>query len=236
MVIVFGSIFIIVNNMTKSNIKNLISDVNAEHIKNIIYEKENKERVFESIKKELDHNYIRQTKLVSKILEIDNTYLELEKLKKLASYSEVDEIYVMNKEGIIISGTDENNIGYDFKTQEQTRPFMKIIDEPNYVLAQEYMERGVDKELYKYIGVKRLDDIGIVQIGLRPHHIESLIKKTGIKNYFEKVESNENIKAYITDTNFKVIEKCAHVKEDISIMPEYIIKNINKRGKFFNER
>lgn len=237
MLLVFGAIFLIVNNMTKSNIKNLIANINSEHIKNIISEKENKEKVFESIKKELDHNYIRETRLIAKIFELAPDYLEIEKIKELSSYAELDEIYVMDKEGIIISGTDTNNLGYDFKTQDQTRPFMKIIDNPDYTLAQDYMERGADRELYKYVGVKRLDDKGIVQIGIKPHHIENFIKKTGIKNYFENIEKNDNIKAYITDTDFRILEKSSNVKEDFSILPEEIIKNIKQReGSFITNK
>ncbi|NLK62822.1 MAG: hypothetical protein GX287_05135 [Fusobacteria bacterium] len=237
MLLVFGSIFFIVTNMTKTNIIKLTATVNQEHIDSIVYEKENKERTLISIKKELDYNYIKQTKLVAELINENRSLLKIENIKNLAKKMNIDEIYVMDKNGIIISSNNESTIGFDFKTDNQTRPFMRIIDDPTYVLAQDYMERGVDKELYKYVGVARIDEPGIIQIGLKPYHLENLMKKMEIETYFKKIENSKNLKGYIIDKNNSSVDKTVNLKNgsDNDVLTEYISKMNSSSGYFISK-
>lgn len=236
LMLVFGITFLLVNYMSNTNVKKLISNINMEYIDKIIIEEETKERVMKSLLSELDDNYLKQARLVAEIIKDDPSYLEIDNLKKLANYVELDEIYIMNQNGIIEVGTDEKNIGFDFKSSEQTLPFMQIIKDPEFELAQDYQQRGADKELYKYVGVRRLDKPGIVQVGVRPHKINWFIKNTGIKNYFEKIENNKTLRGYILDESGRILYSTSNVDQTGVIKEDIFIKLIGNKGNFVTSK
>ncbi|WP_170311557.1 methyl-accepting chemotaxis protein [Vallitalea okinawensis] len=163
---------------------------------------ESNEQVIVTIQKALDDQNIAIAKSVSNLIkENPDYYLSAYRMKALAKELQVDEIHVTDSDGVLVSGNIEEFYGFDFKTTEQTKPFLEILDDKNFVLAQEPTERGTDKTLFQYIGVARQDQKGIVQIGIRPEAVEQLVAGIEIQQLIEEVQVGQSGYAYAVDHN-----------------------------------
>ena len=74
-------------------------------------------------------------------------------------------------QGVLLYGNIPGFYGFDFNTSEQTLPFIELIGKKGASLAQEPSPRGMDNALFHYIGVARMDEPGVVQIGIEPKAI-----------------------------------------------------------------
>lgn len=64
----------------------------------------------------------------------------IDELKKIAQYVEVDEIHIFNKQGVIISGTHPEYYGYSFDSGKQLSFFKPLLSNQNLQLTQKIME------------------------------------------------------------------------------------------------
>ncbi len=101
--------------------------------------------------------------------EILNDQVMLEKIKTAL---DVDELHVSDAQGILVASIPEAYRGYDMNASAQSREFMAAITDPNFTLVQEPQRNGIEKKLFQYAGVARLDTPGIVEIGYRPDRLE----------------------------------------------------------------
>ena len=108
-------------------------------------------------------------------------YITTDKMQLLCRQLGVEEIHVINGQGVLYAGSDPSCYGFDFNSSDQTRPFVADINNSSFELAQQPQMRGIDKKLFQYIGVGRLDAPGVVQIGGAPQHLQTLIAKMDYK-------------------------------------------------------
>lgn len=101
-------------------------------------------------------------------------------LENICSLLIVDEVHVTDKNGILKYGNIDEYIGLDFNSGEQTKPFLKIISDPSLEIVQEPQPNAAAGTLFQYIGVTRLDEPGIVQVGVRPEILEEMLSSTSI--------------------------------------------------------
>lgn len=164
-----------------------------------------REHMMEITKEALDEKGIALTKSVAQLINEKPELLSNESLKKIANELGIDEIHIIDENGIITHGTVEDFLGFDFSTTEQTKPFLKILEDKNFTLAQEPTPRGADKILFQYIGVSRLDKTGIVQIGLQPKAIEELLKVMNMQAIIEEISVGKEGYAYIVNLDGEII-------------------------------
>ena len=135
------------------------------------------------IRKEADENALAKASALAKMLslkpEIVTNVSEIEDIRELLS---VDEIHISDETGILIAGTVPSFIGYDFASAEQSSQFLPAITNPKFKLAQDPMPRGINQEIFQYVGVARVDSPGIVQIGYKPQKLINAMEVADIKN------------------------------------------------------
>ncbi len=87
--------------------------------------------------------------------------------QKLGEAAHLDLAVVTDAEGVVISSNDPKLIGWKFPTdpKEQAYPFRQLIHQKDGVVCQESQKRSLDGEVFKFVGVSRADQPGIVQIG-----------------------------------------------------------------------
>ncbi len=98
--------------------------------------------------------------------------MDIEALKTIRKRLDVDEVHVSDERGILIASLPEAYRGYDMHASEQTRAFLPAIASKDFELVQDPLPNGIYKILFQYVGVSRIDQPGIVQIGYQPHRIE----------------------------------------------------------------
>ena len=141
----------------------------------------------EVLKNSLKENYLKLVSSVAEIVQHDPTYLESSKLQQLAKQIKVNEIHVTDHSGVLRYSSTPQFIGFDFKSTEQTKPFLQLGEEG---LAQDPAKRGADDKLFMYIGVNRLDKNGIVQIGVQPDSYQKALDNFHVGNLIRKYSSN----------------------------------------------
>ncbi|SKC88328.1 methyl-accepting chemotaxis protein [Maledivibacter halophilus] len=174
---------------------------------------ESRDNMVEITKEALNKKGIALSKSVAQLINENQKLLSTENMKKIADQLGVDEIHVTNENGILTHGTIKDFYGFDFKTSEQTKPFLKILEENSFTLAQEPIARGTDKRLFQYIGSARLDQKGIVQIGLQPKAIEDLIKVMDLQDIIKNIQVGKEGYAFVVDLNGEIIAH--HNSEEI---------------------
>lgn len=187
-VVVIASFGVYSYNTTKSIILDVFYRQIDSQFDNVMDTMQSRLEVMNITRKAMDEKNIALNRSVAQIIALDNSpaALSLENMTKLAKELHVAEIHVIDENGILTHGNVQAFYGFDFKSSEQTKPFMKIMQDKNYTLAQEPMIRGTDKSLFQYIGVARIDKPGIIQIGVEPREIQELLSKMDMQDLAEK--------------------------------------------------
>jgi len=174
----------------------------------------------EVTREEIDRKNLALARSVAEIVARDPGVLETARMQELAARLQVDELHVTDEKGVLIYGNIPDFFGFDFATDQQTKPFLKMLEDPTYELAQETQERGSTGELFQYLGVARRDAPGIVQVGVRPEAIEQLIRIMDIQNTIDQVQVGENGYAFVLgpDGEFLAHKDTAKVGENFSAL------------------
>lgn len=169
------------------------------------------EEAIEVTKAGFNDKNITIAKAIAELIKGNSNLLSYDNMVSLAKTFNIDEIHVTDEKGVLTYGNVKDFYNFDFNTSDQTKPFLKILQDKNYTLAQEPSERGADKKLFQYIGVSRVDKPGIVQIGVQPEAIENLTSKMKVQNLIDKIHIGETGFAFIIDSKGTV---AAHKNKD----------------------
>ena len=105
-----------------------------------------------------------------------STFLELKRVLG------VDELHVSDSRGVLIASEPESSCGYDMASRAQSAAFMPAITNKAFELVQAPMIKGIETRLFQYAGVARIDEPGIVQIGLEPSRLENATSIADLDN------------------------------------------------------
>ncbi|WP_432662017.1 methyl-accepting chemotaxis protein [Wukongibacter baidiensis] len=189
------------NNLVLSMIESQLSS----ELTTVVNTVQSRENMMEITKEALNEKAIALTKSVAQLIKENPELLSTENMVKLAQQLGVQEIHVVDGDGVLRYGTVPDFFGFDFKTSDQTKPFLKILENSTLTLAQEPTPRGSDKKLFQYIGAGRIDEPGIVQVGLEPKAIEDLMKGMDIQNLVEKIRVGKSGYAYVINNDGEII-------------------------------
>lgn len=123
----------------------------------------------------------------------------MDKLNEIKERLMVNELHIINEDGIITSSTVENYIGFDMKSGEQSNAFMVIVNDPSIEIVQEPQVNAAEGIMMQYIGVARTDAKGLVQVGVRPEVLEKMLAGTEISVVLRDIDFGENGYVYAID-------------------------------------
>ncbi len=122
-----------------------------------------------------------------------------EKLNEIKDRLMVNELHIIDEDGIITSSTIDAYIGFDMKSGEQSNAFMVIVDDPSIEIVQEPQMNVAEGIVMQYIGVARTDDKGLVQVGVRPEVLEKTLAGTEISVVLQDIDYGEKGYIYAID-------------------------------------
>ena len=123
-------------------------------------------------------------------------------LEKLKNDFDVDELTITNADGIMISSIPSDYVGYDMSSKEQSNEFVKkLINGEDQEYVQDPMPNGYWNKVFQYVGVRRIDEIGFVQIGYSPKRLEEAQKLADIYNISKDFRVGKNGKLKISKAN-----------------------------------
>ena len=142
-------------------------------------------------------------------------------LERLKQDFDVDEVTITNGDGIMVSSIPAEYIGYDMTSREQSNEFVQqLINKDNSEYVQKPMPNGYLKRMFQYVGVRRTDSKGFVQIGYSPKRLEEAEKLADIYNISKDFRIGNNGKLKIT----KAIDN----KDAVDLLNGQNQKTINK--------
>lgn len=125
----------------------------------------------------------------------------------------VNELHIIDENGIITSSTIEDYIGFDMKSGEQSNAFMVILDDPSVEIVQEPQVNVAEGIVMQYIGVARQDAKGLVQVGVRPEVLENMLASTAIDVVLKDMDYGK--KGYVYAIDQKEGKILAHPEESL---------------------
>lgn len=138
---------------------------------------EESENSVSQLTEELKEEYLIKTRMFSQMVSLDPAILnDSAKLEEIRVQLDVDELHVTDDAGVIQWSTVPGYIGFDFHGNAQTEPFLPILTDSSFELAQDPQPNGTEGKLFQYISVSRYDEPGIVQIGMEPVRLANALK------------------------------------------------------------
>ena len=198
LVITISAIFALQTVITQKN-NTAASQEKLETVKETILS--NEENIA-NLTENLGENNLAKTRAFADMLVLDRTIAEdMEKLLEIKERLMVNELHVIDKNGIITGSTIAEYIGFDMKSGEQSNAFMVIVEDPSIEIVQEPQQNVAEGTVMQYIGVARKDAEGLVQVGVRPEVLENMLAGTKINQVLKDIEFGESGYVYAIGTD-----------------------------------
>lgn len=157
----------------------------------------------------LSEDNLAKSRAFADMLAADKSiYGNMEKLEQIKDRLKVNELHIIDEEGIIVSSSIRDYIGFDMKSGAQSNAFMVIVDDPTIEIAQEPQVNVAEGIVMQYIGVARTDAKGLVQVGVRPEVLEKMLAGTELSVVLKDIEFGN--KGYIFAIDAQTGEILAH--------------------------
>lgn len=194
--ITIGAIFalqtVVTRRANNASSQNKLADVKEKLASN----DENIER----LKENLSQDNLAKTRAFADMLASDSTiYGNMDRLNEIKERLSVNELHIIDEDGIITSSTIEGYIGFDMKSGEQSNAFMVIVDDPSIEIAQEPQVNVAEGIVMQYIGVARKDAKGLVQVGVQPEVLENMLASTKIDKVLGEIDFGSKGYVYAID-------------------------------------
>lgn len=207
MIVIFSIVGIIGVEIQKKSIKDLMSEVTKTHITQLKNEINNRIKNTKDTKAMSDSYMIKLVKSIAeeiKYVPEQSLNTECEEISKRLG---IEEICITNENGVVAWSNIKRPgyIGFDFNSDEQTKPFLKGLTDKNFELVQNPRKRGTDGKLFQYIGAARIDKKGVVQIGISPEKELNLIKKMDVSSIAKETVIGKKGYVLILNNEGKII-------------------------------
>ena len=161
---------------------------------------DNNQKNIESLTNNLSEDNLAKTRAFADMLAIDPSIAgNMAKLNQIKDRLKVNELHIIDKEGIITGSTIDSYIGFDMKSGEQSNAFMAIVEDPSLEIVQEPQTNVAEGTVMQYIGVTRKDADGLVQVGVRPEVLENMLASTQIDVVLKGIDFGKKGYVYAID-------------------------------------
>lgn len=155
-----------------------------------------------SLKETVGQNNLAKSRAFADMLAADPSILtEAGKLKEVEERLMVNELHVIDENGIITHTTIKEYEGFDMNSGEQSAAFMPIAKDPSLEIVQEPTMNAAAGIVMQYIGVARKDAPGLVQVGIRPEVLENMLLGTQIDVVLHDIGFGETGYIYAADVS-----------------------------------
>ena len=190
LLIIFFLVIIVTffNCITAKKEANYTAQTTFYHIEQILNENQ---KDLNKQKKEYRQTCIDNAQAVAYSLqENPDALYNIDELKKIAQYVEVDEIHIFNKQGVIISGTHPEYYGYSFDSGKQLSFFKPLLSNQNLQLTQKIMENTASHIKMQYSALWSENKEFIVQVGMNHENASKATKKNQLSYLFKLFRVN----------------------------------------------
>lgn len=137
----------------------------------MIHTLENNQEELRLLNESLNEDYLTRARAAAYVMDgHQGGTMSVSQMQYLADLLNVDELHMIDENGIIVLASVADYIGMDMHNYDQTRPFVALLetDDEDAYLIQEPRPNAAIGKLMQYIGVARKSKKGIVQVGFTP--------------------------------------------------------------------
>jgi hypothetical protein len=133
------------------------------------------------MEKILDTQMTSNCRLLANVLACGGFTLDQPKIAEYARWINVDEIYITDDDAVTVGSNIEAAYGWRFPDDPKAQAFVfrKLITQKDGVVTQSIQFRDIDKTMFKFVGVSRIDQPGIVQVGYKAESITQYQSEIG---------------------------------------------------------
>jgi len=152
-----------------SSIKASASEINIISINAAIETAHTSSGVRTMMDKVLDSTMTTICRVLTKLLDTGSFSMEIGDIVQFAKWAGVDEIYITDADGVVVGSNNASAIGWRLPDdpKAQAYEFRSLIGQKDGVVTQTIKARDIDSLMFKFVGVSRIDQPGIVQIGFQ---------------------------------------------------------------------
>ena len=140
-------------------------------IDQVIHTLESNQTELKILQENLDEDYLTRARAAEYVLDRQKEVsLDVSEMQYLANLLNVDELHVIDENGIIVSASVSQYVGIDMSDHPQTSAFLSLLesDNENDYLIQEAQPNAAESKIMQYVGVARKSTKGVVQVGFEP--------------------------------------------------------------------
>ena len=176
------------------------------------------EQEIQKLTENLGENNLAKSRAFADILAADPSILNnANKLNDIMNRLMVNELNVIDGDGIITQSTVPEYIGFDMGSGDQSAAFLVIIDDPSIEIVQEPQQNVALGIVVQYVGVARKDAPGFVQVGIQPEILAETLENTAIDVVLGDIDFGE--KGYIFAINKSDSTIAAHADMNLIGQP-----------------
>jgi hypothetical protein len=133
------------------------------------------------MEKVLDTMMTTVCRMITRMLDTKSISLDPAVLGEFAEFVGVDDIFITDADGVTVGSNSKDAYGWRFPDdpKAQAYAFRKLIDLKDGVVTQPIKARDIDNMMYKFVGVSRTDEPGIVQVGYKAESITKYQSEVG---------------------------------------------------------
>lgn len=173
-------------------------------IEQMIHTLENNQMELNLLRESLDEDYLTRARVAAYVLERQKEVaMSVPQMQYLADLLDVDELHIIDENGIIAAASVPQYVGIDMADHEQTRAFLPLInnDDKDAYLIQEAQPNAAENKIMQYVGVARKDQPGVIQVGFTPTRQLEAQSRNTYDYIFSKFPTDINEEFYVVDTS-----------------------------------
>ena len=209
-------------------------------IKSESYVRSSLESINDIVANRMEYNLKNQTKdmavSLGELIAEDPSYPGSEEMKDemSAEHNINTEADVVSPEGIIISSSAEENLGFDMASGEQSSELLCLLDGKTEVFLQGMMPRTIDGTLMKYCGAYIPEYGGIVLFGFNPEDYD-IFKELSLTAQVKNSKVGRNGYYLYLDESLLIMssQDNAHMNETFSLGHD--VNELSKSGQVVKE-
>ena len=170
----------------------------------MIHTLENNQEELRLLNENLNEDYLTRAKAAAYVMDRrQGNTMSVAQMQYLANLLNVDELHMIDENGIIVLASVAEYIGMDMHDYDQTRPFVTLLetDEKDAYFIQEPRPNAAAGKLMQYIGVVRASQKGFVQVGFTPTRQLEAQSRNTYDYIFSKFPTDIGEELYVVDAS-----------------------------------
>lgn len=150
----------------------------------------------------LQEDYITRAMAVSYIIDSKpEVEKNIEELLTIASMLKVDEIHILNENGVIYGGTEPQYYGYSFDSGSQMSYFKPMLTDKTMSMCQDLTPNTTEGKLMMYAICWNETGTRMLQVGIEPKRLMEELRVSSVRETMQEMPAYPGVTMAVADEN-----------------------------------